>query len=55
MADLKLPRYIGACPRCGEPLEVVKQRSTPMPGEIVIDFTVRCTAWCGLAESGDLA
>lgn len=47
MAEIKLPRVIGKCPRCGEPLEVDRQRSTVMPGEVVIDFTIKpCSAGC---------
>lgn len=51
MADVKLPRYIGECPRCGEQLEVERQRSTMMPGEVIIDFTVKpCQGWCTVLD-----
>lgn len=54
MAEVKLPRYIGECPYCGEPLEIADQRSRLLPGEVVIDFTVKpCDAWCALLREGE--
>jgi hypothetical protein len=51
MAEVKLPRYLGECPRCGEPLEVDRQRSTVMPGEAVIAFTMKpCEGWCSVLD-----
>lgn len=52
MAEVKLPRFLGECRRCGEPLEIVDQRATVLPGEVVIDFTPRCTGWCDLLSEG---
>lgn len=48
-APIKLPRYLMPCPACGHPLEVDKQTTTTLPGEIVVDCTIKpCDGWCAL-------
>lgn len=54
MAQVGLPRYLMPCPDCGEPLEVTKQTSTVMPGEVVIDCTIGpCEGWCAVLRNAE--
>lgn len=53
MPRVELPRLMD-CPRCGTEREVVTTGNTVLPGEIVVDFTVKPCPLCELlTDEGD--